>query len=167
MKNLYQNIIEKLVITSKSKPKVHMSTLDEFANYYKFTLIKEDSKPPLIYYYYCDNRELFLSIYNKLKVTCDDIINNPNKYAKDIDLDTNKYCIKCNINNDSFRLKICDAELRELINPRALFKIYMFNDESNEMGCRFSSEIKTNIKTIQYLEQKMVQLMSNIVNSFV
>lgn len=167
MKNLYQNIIEKLVITSKSKPKLHVSTLDEFANYYKFTLIKEDSKPPLIYYYYGDTRESFLNVYNKLKVTCDDIINNPDKYEKDIDLDTNKYCIKCNINNDSFRLKICEAELRELTNPRALFKIYMFNDEANEMGCRFSSEIKTNIKVMQYLEQKMVQLMSNIVNSFV
>lgn len=167
MKNLYQNIIEKLVITSKSKPKVHISTFDEFANYYKFTLIKEDSKPPLIYYYHCDTRELFLKIYNKLKVTCDDIKNNPDKYEKDIDLDTNKYCIKCTINNDSFRLKICDAKLRELTNPQSLIKIYMFNDEDNEMGCRFSSEIKTNIKAMEYLEQKMIQLMSNIVNSVV
>ena len=43
----------------------------------------------------------------------------------------------------------------------------MFNDEDNTMSCRFSSEIRTNTKAMQYLEQKMVQLMSNIVNSFV
>ena len=160
MKSLNNIINEKLVINKNSKVKKH-STLEEFLNKYGFKYIPEDSHEHHKFYK-PTSKKIFNKYYNNLKKLIGDIYARPQVYEEDIDLDTDKYCIKCNIESTSLRIKFCDKVYVDYSSPVSLSSIIMFNDGDKELLYRRKKNLDD--KTIKYLEEKLVDLFENIFN---
>lgn len=164
MKTLNSVINEKLVINKNSKIKKH-KTLEEFLNSCGFTYDYAGSNDHSKFYKPNSDKN-FIKYYNKMHKIEADIFARPQVYEEDINLDINKYCLKCSKDtyNDEIRLKFCESNLRNMLTPPSISSILMYNDpDDKELLYRHKKNLSDEEK--QYLEEKFVNLLENIFNS--
>lgn len=158
MKSLYKFIFEKLKLTKDSKQKEY-PTIEGFLNKYGF---KCEYKNANTQFYKSDSEETFIKYYNKFEKIIKDIAKRSEVYEKDIDLDIKKYCLKYTIEENEYRLKICESIYKDSSGP-AILSIIMYDVGEKELIYRYMKS--SNDKVRQYLENKIIDLLEKIFNS--